>query len=198
MPTIPDHLDALERLTPRDVFDLDDGTINRDEYCVVAETLDENARQQVLLVNESFPQYASALLTRWEALYQLRARGWTLAQRAARLMARVRFIPDFTPATIETRVEQYTGIDVTLAEPGGFRCDHALSRCDHPDDLIDGVFVFVIDMDWAVATAAGVRRADLLVFLEDLKPAHTVPIIRCDDFHCDDALSVCDRDLLGA
>ena len=197
----PSHLAALLRLAPRGLLDLDEGSLVRLDLANVGTGLDTAETQVDLLLTESRPQGATALLARWETLYGLRNRGLPDATRRRRIIAKARLIPDMCPDTIEGRCEEWTGMDpalLDLIETGPFRCNDAGSLCDDPEDVVDGAFVFIIALDSAEAHLHQVRMTELYALLEDLKPAHTVGIIRCDDFFTDDSLSLTDCDLLGA
>lgn len=192
------HQAALLRLMPRGLVDLSADTLDHEELAVFAAPLDGveiNARK---LVAEIHPQSTSALLERWEELYQLRSRGWTFEQRRQRLLARVRVVPDNRPVTIQELVVQLTGITWVLTEPRAFRFSMASSLLDVPNDVLDGVFVFLLDASRAAAVAAGVRRNDLVAFVGRIQPAHTVCVERFDDFRFSDPFSLLDRDFLAA
>ena len=192
------HLGALIRLAPAGCWELDEGSNVRLDLSVIAAPLDAVETAEQDLVTESRPQDASALLSRWETLYRLRAGTFTEDQRVDRLVARVQAVPSFTPVALEAAAEAFTGIAMSLYEPHGFRCDSAGSVCDNADDLIDGGLVFVLDIDWDAAVAGGLRRTELQAFIAPLQPAHVVSLIRLNDFHTDDPYSLTDRDLLGA
>lgn len=196
-----ESLAALLRLAPRGALALEDGTVNRAEFEVFAAELDLVGEQLTALVLESRPQNADELLVRWEEHLQLRAGTFTTAQRIDRVLARLRLVPDFTPPTMDARAGEFSGVDWTLSEPGAFRCDDADSVCDDANDVIDGNFCFILSATRAAAVLAGLdaaRRSKLDAFMATIRPAHTASIHRLDDFRCDDALSLLNRDLLGA
>lgn len=195
---MPQLLPALLRLMPKGAIDLSMGTLAVEDLSTVAESLDTEDQQAALLLSESRPQDATALLSLWESLVGLRNRGLSDSARRDRILARLRLVPDMCPNTIETRSEQYTGISFVLSEIGPLRCDFASSTCDTVDDVADGAFVFVLDADASEAHLGLLRRTDLLTLVEDMKPAHTLGIVRLDDFFTNDSLSVTDCDLIGA
>lgn len=189
----------LERLHPRGPYDLDPGSLYRDDLAVLGAALDLADDQRLALLDELLPDRAEALLSSWERVYAIyRGSTRTTQQRRDAIVARRRYLPDFVPTTIEGILEQLTGVDVTLVEPGHFRCDDAGSLCDTADDVLDGIFVFFADLDHAAAVAAGVDRAELDEVIGQVEPAHTLGISRFNLFSCDDPYSLTDRDLLGA
>lgn len=194
----PLHLPTLLRLMPKGAYDLSYGTLVVDDLANVATGLDEADSQASDLLAESRPQDTDALLSRWEALLSLRDRGLSDAVRRNRILAKLRLVPDMCPDTIESRAEEYSGLDFDLIEAGPFRCDDPNSLTDEPYPLVDGAFVFVLEADSADAHAIPLRRADLYTLIDAIKPAHTVGIIRLDDFFTNDSLSITDCDLLGA
>lgn len=193
----PSHLPALLRMIPIGPLSHEEDTVARSRLAAVGTGLDECETVRAAVLVEARPQGADVLLSTWERLYKIPSTG-TTPDRLQRLLARVRLVPDFRPATIEARAEDYAGIDYTLLEPTGFRCDDADSLCDTSTDVVDGGLTFILDGAWADADAAGVPRVGLQALIDTIKPAHTVGFDRYDDFHTDDPYSLTDRDLLGA
>lgn len=200
MPT-PRHLELLLRLHPRGPYDLDEDALPYEDLSVLASGLDLADDQRLELLDEVLPDRTEDLLTSWERVYDIhRVSGRTVLQRRRAVLARRRLLPDFKRSTIESILETLTEVDVTVTEPLPFRCDDASSLCDGSGGtyVLDGAFVFFADLDQAQATAAGVDRDALDEMIDHVKPAHIVGLSRFDGFCCDDALSLCDRDLLGA
>lgn len=199
---VPQHLKPLLRLHPRGAHDLGEGSNVRLDLQPLALVLDEgHDAGQELAADEILPDRTATLITAWERVYDLHHTvGKTLAQRQAACVAARRLLPDFCVSTIDGIVSRYTGIDVTVTEPNAFMLNQLppMALCDTPGDLVDGAFVFVLDFAWADATAAGLDRDDVEALAARIQPAHTICLTRFDDFHCDDALSLTNRDLLGA
>lgn len=196
---MPDNLPTLVRLHPRGVLDLEDGNLPWQDLKALAWALDTAETQKDLLLSEILPDAATtATLSHWETVYGIRRIGNTAPKRRAAVLARRQLLPDFRPATIESMLEEDTGLGLTIMEPGAFLTDSADSVCDDVGDLVDGAFVFVLDAS-AVEARADVPNLDSADDLIELaKPAHTAGFIRFDDICCDDLYSRCDRDLLGA
>ncbi len=194
------HLDLLLRLHPRGrAWSLDPAMAPYQELEAWGEVLDAQDAQVNALLDEAVPDRASSLLGRWEALFDLHPRsGLSEAERRRRVLARMAYLPDTRPVTIEDILEAFTSLDVAIVEPGAFRCDDAGSVCDEPDDVLDGAWVWWVEVDETAARAGDVTRLELEQELQRIKPAHTVAYVRCDDFLTDDPWSLCDRDLLGA
>lgn len=200
MPIDRQHLDLLIRLHPRGrAWSMDPELAPFQELAAWAEVLDAQDAQVDALVNELLPDRAVALLPRWEALYDLhRTSGLTLGARRRRLQVRLRYQPDSRPATIEGILSTLMELPVSVVEPGAFRCDDASSLCDASTDVLDGAFGWWAEVDEAGARLGDVSRTELEHEIQRLAPAHTVAVLRCDDFRCDDPWSITDRDLLGA
>lgn len=196
----PRNLDMLVRLQPVGPYDTDEGSTFRADLSVAGTAMDVGDDQRLELLDEILPDRAEDLLSSWERVYNIhRVAGLTTAQRQAAVVARRRFLPDFRPSTIDTIVEEVAGVVVDVVEPFAFRCDEATSVCDDPYDVLDGAFVFFVEADSAAALAAGAERAVMDETIGALKPSHTIGISRFTGaFRCDDAYSLCDRDLLGA
>ena len=199
--SLPRHLAALLGVLGRGGLD---AAAERTQALMAtfASGLDEQEDQQGELLDELHPDTAasSGLLESWEDLLDLVVtEGDDDDTRRARVVAALRRIPDFRPATIEALVEDWTGMDWTLIEPGVFRCDDADSLCDTTDDVVDAGYVFILDGDRDTADGLGIKRAKVEYFVRTIKPAHTRAIVRFSgDFCCDDPLSLTDTDLLGS
>lgn len=194
----PRHLDLLVRLHPRGAFDLDEGSVVREDLAVLAEGFDEADDHRIELLDEALPDRVEALLASYERVYGIkRTAGKTDAERRAAILAYRRLLPDFRPATLDDILTTLTGVDVVITEFTAFRCDHADSVCDATSDRIDGTLGFFADFDRADAFAAGLDRGHADDVIERLKPAHVFGGARFDAFCCDDAYSLTDRDLLG-
>lgn len=200
MATERPHLDLLLRLHPRGrAWSFDPASAPYQELEAWADVLDAQDDQVDALLDEILPDRATVLLSRWEELYDLHRRtGLTDAARRRRLQARMAYLPDTRPSTIRQILERYTALTLSLVEPGGFRCDDPDSVCDDAGDVLDGGFVWWIEVDETAARTGDVTRDELQEEIERLRPAHTVAFVRCDDFICDDPWSLTDRDLLGA
>ena len=113
------------------------------------------------------------------------------------MAARKAFLPDSCIPTIDLILERLTSIAITIVEPGPFQCDDAGSVCDDGEDVLDGAFVFLIEFNEGAARIASVNRDEVIEVATDAAQAHTIPVVLCDDFRCDDSFSTTDRDLLG-
>lgn len=196
---MPDNLRALLRLHPRGALDLDEDSLPWLDLKVVGWVLDAVETQKQALQDEILPDRATlATLSHWETIYGITRIANTTPRRRSIVLARRRLLPDFRPATIESLLEEDTGLELTIFEPGPACCDDPGTVCDDAGDLIDGAFVFVLDGSAAEARAElpSLDSADDLISL--VKPAHTAGFLRFDDLCCDDPYSRCDRDLLGA
>lgn len=194
-----DHTQLLLRLHPVGAVDLRPGGVYYRDVEVFGQVLDLVWAQVDALEEELLPDRATALLSRWEALYDIRrVSGRTDEQRREVIIARARYLPDFRPETIDDILSTHFGLDVDVVEPAAFRCDDPSSVCDGHDYLLDGHLVFFIEFDEATARTLGIDRAEVEYEIGRLKPAHVVGRTRCDDFRCDDAFSLCDLDRLGA
>lgn len=192
------HLDLLLRLHPRGAYDLDEGSLVRADLEVLADGLDEAWDTRDGLFEEIFPTTVTSLLARWEAEYDIqRTDGKTDEERVAAVLARLRLLPSFRVADLESVLTTLCGTAVTITEPFSFFCDDAGSTCDGADELVDGTFLFFAELDEDVARASGLTRAEIDHFISLLQPAHTFGQVRGDDFDTDDAWSLCDLDLLG-
>lgn len=200
MPVSRPHLSLLLRLHPRSsAWSLDPDKAPYQELEAWAEVLDAQDAQVDALLAELLPDQDTALLSRWEALYDLhRTSGLTTLARRRRVLARMSYLPDTRPATIESVLGRLMDQTVTVVEPGPFRCDDPGSLCDTASDVIDGAFCWWVEVDEALARVGDVTRDELEEEVSRLKPAHTVACVRTDDFRCDDPWSLTDRDLLGA
>lgn len=177
----------------------EEGTVLCDDYTVLAEAVDALQAQADALIAELHPEGTSTLLERWEESWGMAPPGSADEDtRRARLLATIRAIPDFTPTTLETLVEDWTGLAITLVEMGPFLTDDPYSLTDDPDCVVDGAHTFVLQVAWADADAAELNRIGLLAWLQDYQPAHVAARVRCDDFHTDDPLSLTNLDTLGA
>lgn len=193
------HVELLMRLEPRGVYDLSAGTNVRGELETLGAALDVQWTQRDALMDELFPTTVGALLGRWERDWGvLRVADKTDAERQAAVLARLRFLPDFRPATIAEIVGQLVGQTVSITEPFGFHCDSDDSTTDEADDQVEGSFLFYVDADEDLLRLGHVSREEIDYYLSLLEPAHTRGVIRCDDFCTDDDWSVCDDDFLGA
>lgn len=197
MPTIPRYTAAVLRLYPRGLADLSEGTLIRADLENLAAAIDTSDDQISELVIEMDPLHADALLSRWEELYQLKAGTLSEAERRGRLIARIRLLRSFRPVDIEARIEDYTSGTWSLTETGPFRCDDPGSLCDDPNDVVDGAFVFFLDITHAEAVSCALRRDDVQALISRIKPAHTIGLVRVTDgFFTNDPYSLVERDLL--
>ncbi len=188
----------LLRLHPGGFLLLDDGELQFYDLDVLGQALDTAEDQVGFLRLEMLPDRAGALLERWETVYDVhRTAGKTDQQRRYTLLARRRFLPDFRPDTIETILETVSQLELDVYEPFAFRCDDPDSLCDDPDDLVDGAFTFVVDGSAVEARTESPDIDQVEEIIELVKPAHTIGIVRWDDYRCDDEYSRTDRDLLG-
>lgn len=193
------HVELLLRLHPAGPWSDDQALAPYQELKAWGDVLDAQDSQVDELLAEILPDTTSALLSRWEALYELhRESGLTEAQRRRRLAARRRHLPNARPETLRSILAQYSDLTITIVEPGAFRTDDPDSLTDTPSDVIDGAFVWWIEVDEVAARAGDTTRAELEHEVQRVNPAHLVAFVRCDDFCCDDPWSLCDRDLLGA
>lgn len=193
------HIELLLRLVPQGADDYDEGTTIRADLDVAAAGLDMAWTQAEELGDELLPDRAEDALSRWEPLYGLfRDRGLTTQQRQARLVAARRRMPDFRPATIEDLVGEYGGAACVVEEPRAFRTDDPDSLTDDPLDVVDGAHVFFVVFVRADAVAADIDRDEITELVDTIRPAHTIGIVRLDDFRTDDPYSLVDFDLLGA
>lgn len=195
-----DHTKLLVRLHPVGVEDLRPGSTVYGDLEVFGEALDTGWEQAIALADELLPDRADALLSRWEAAYDLhRTTGLTTEQRRERIIARRRYLPDSRPATIDTILDGMAGLDINVVEPAPFRCDDASSVCNGSDLVVlDGALVFFIEFDEVAARALPLDRPAVEYEIGRIKPAHVIGRTRCDDFRCDDFLSIVDLDLLAA
>ena len=192
------NLGPLLRLHPEGFLLLDEGSLQWFDLDVLGQAFDAAEDQAFELRLEMLPDRTSALLSRWEVVYDVhRTAGKTDQQRRNALVAHRRFLPDFHPTTIETILETASDLVLSVHEPFAFRCDDASSLCDDADDLVDGAFVFVVDGSAVEARAESPDLDQVEEIIDMVKPAHTIGILRWDDFCCDDEFSRCDRDLLG-
>lgn len=194
-----DHTRLLLRLHPRGAADLRPGGTYYLDLEVFGEVLDTVFTQAVELEDELLPDRSSALLSRWEAAYDIRrVSGRTDAERREVIIARRRHLPDFRPTTIDDIITTHFGLDVDVVEPMAFRCDDPASLCDSESHLCDGHLIFFIEFDEATARTLGIDRDEMDFEIGRIKPAHVIGHTRCDDFRCDDPFSLLDLDLLGA
>lgn len=195
-----DHLDLLLRLAPRGPLSYDDGTVARAELEAFASGLDDVWTWRDTLLDELLPDLASLTLEDWERVYDLhRTDGRSDATRRDSIIARVLRLPDFNPGgTLEPIYKAVAlNLDLSIIEPGAFRCDDPDSLCDAPGDVLDGVFIFWVQLDAVEAAAASLEIDELQEAVDQTRPAHTLGIVRFEGFYCDDPYSVCDRDILG-
>lgn len=139
---------------------------------------------------EADPRTADDLLPEFEADLGIIAEGTDAARRnriVARLLARQRFRPvDFQQA-LAPLLGQAAG-DVVVIERG--RAFAVLTGDDR------SIYAFYIYRDPAEPGTYDLETAQTLV--DSMAPAHTKgKVIESRAFKCDDAHSLCDRDLLG-
>lgn len=193
------HRDLLQRLHPRGAVVIEPNTVSYAELSAWGDVLDQLDTQMDELLVESDPQATTVLLSLWERLLAIhRVTGRTEAHRRRVIVQRLRRLPNCTPALLAHLLGQVADLTVTIVEPTGFRCDDPDSLTDTPSDVIDGGLTFFVELDWALARVSGLSRDELQEEVETVKPAHTVGLIRADDFRCDDPWSLTNRDLLAA
>jgi len=174
------------------------GRWNRDPEGVIAsaalasadelERLDARSHD---LIRESIPSTTDELLEEWESLLDIAAEGTEDERRArvvARIVARGRVRPvDFQQA-LAPLLAQDPGDVVVMERTRAF----AISIADDQE-----IYRFFIYRDPLEPGTADIAAAQAL--LDDMAHSHTKGhVIESIDFLCDDPLSLCDRDLLGA
>lgn len=190
-------LEGVLRLCPAGALRPEAGTVVRVDLETVAQALDLAVAQRDALMVEVDPRKAEALLGRWEELLDLSTIDADVDARRRRVLAAVRVLPNFRPVTIEARVEEITGVGWTLVEPGPFKTNDPNSLTDTLNDVLDGAHVFILYGDRDDAVAFALRRDLVRVFLERVKPAHTVGLMSLEGFVADDDYSLTDLDTLG-
>lgn len=143
------------------------------------------------LLRESIPSEANELLPEYEAELDLDPAA-TIAERKARVLARHLARQRYRPVDFQTSLSPLLGLD-----PG----DIEVIERSHADALAMGdereIFRFFIYRDPGLPGTYYLDSAQDLV--DQIKPSHTLGhVIESVDFLCDDAESLCDRDLLGA
>jgi hypothetical protein len=116
----------------------------------------------------------------------------TTAERRARVVAWLIARQRYRPADFQTTLAPLLGLDPSDVEVIERTAAFAASLGD-----VREIFRFFIYRDPALAGTYYVESAQALV--DRIKPSHTAGhVIESIDFLCDDPLSLCDRDLLGA
>lgn len=143
------------------------------------------------LLDEAIPSTAVELLPEYEAELELVSTG-TNAQRQARIVARLIARQRYRPTDFQTALApllaQGAADVVVLERSAAF----AASIGD-----VREIFRFFVYRDPTLPGAYSVADAQALVTA--IKPSHTIgTVIESISFLCDDAFSLCDRDLLGA
>ena len=143
------------------------------------------------LLREAIPSTAAELLPEYERELGLPSDG-TQAQRHARIVARTIARQGYRPIDFQNALAPILGLapaDVQIIETSPAE---AASMGD-----VREVFRFHIYRDPTLPGSYSVTDAQALV--DQIKPSHTVgTVIESVDFLCDDSLSLCDSDLLGA
>lgn len=143
------------------------------------------------LLNEADPTTAVELLPDYEAELELPSTG-TNAERQARIVARLIARQRYRPVDFQTALApllaQLPANVVVLERTAAF----AASIGD-----VREIFSFFIYRDPTLPGTYFLASAQALVTA--IKPSHTIgTVIESISFLCDDAHSLCDRDLLGA
>ena len=191
------HEELLLRLHPiREDLDLSDGTTARAELVAWGTVLDGIWDQRDALMVEILPDTTTDTLTSWERVYDLHPpAGVSTSQRRDRVRAARRRLPDMRPTTIDELLELALGTEVSLYEPGSFRCDDEFSLTDWWEDPIDGQFTFIVEVDEATI-GDFTTRDEMEAYLEILKPAHVYGAVQTNLFLTDDPWSLTDHDLI--
>lgn len=168
----------------------EDGVLSR-LFLALGEELARVDAKGEALIAESIPSSAVDLLTEWEDDFGLPHDG-TTAERQARISAhelkRQRYRPADILAAVRPLLANPESNDPTIIERSRA---FAISVGDDSE-----IFRFFVYRDPAEPGGYDLDEAQRIVNV--IKPSHTVGyVIESISFLCDDAFSLCDRDLLG-
>lgn len=143
------------------------------------------------LLSESDPSTLNELLPEYERELDLEPLG-TTAERKARVIAHLLARPRYRPVDFQTTLAPLFGLDPA---------DVDVIETSHAQAVATGdvreIFRFYVHRDPGLPGAYFIDSAQALI--DKIKPSHTAGYaIESISFLCDDPLSLCDRDLLGA
>lgn len=160
-------------------------------FAACATELERFEARMADLLNEDDPRTAVELLPDYERELALPSDG-TNAQRQARIVARLIARQRYRPVDFQNALALVLGqlaTDVVVIERSPA---FAAAIGD-----VREIFRFFIYRDPTLPGTYSVADAQALV--DQIEPSHTVgTVIESVNFLCDDAYSLCDRDLLGA
>jgi hypothetical protein len=180
------------------------GSVAEADYLARGDFLAALAAAVATTQAQAFLTTATSLLAEWELAYGLPVDGsLTIAQRQARLVAKVRTLRGGSPQALANMARAYDATALVYENtpatvpqaPDPFATDGATAG------LQRGVFRFGLRV--APATFAdAVTLATLYAFVDQMKPAHAIYTIHTNDpavgFLTDDPNSLTDRDVVGS
>lgn len=141
--------------------------------------------------NEADPSTTVELLPEWERMLGLDAAA-TTAERQAAIVSRMIARQRYRPVDIQQALAPLLGLDPADVDVIERTHAFAVSLGDQRE-----IFRFFVYRNPALPGTYFVASAQAL--LDSIKPSHTLGyVIESVSFKCDDAFSLCDRDLLGA
>lgn len=177
-------------LPPGKIWRLLDGTTISNLFAGCGDELDRLDERVAALVDEADPSTASELLPEHERELGLDSTG-TTAERQARVLGRRVARQRYRPIDIKTALAGLLG--QTAANVVVMERTRAFAISVNDDREI---FRFFVYRDPTLPGAYFVASAQAL--LDKIKPSHTAGyVIETLNLLCDDARSLCDRDLLG-
>jgi hypothetical protein len=156
-----------------------------------ADELDRVDDRVADLLDEADPSTADEMLPEYERELALTAAA-TIEERRANIVSRLIRRQRFRPIDFQQILAPLLGLDPADVAVIERTRAFVISIGDDRE-----IFRFFIYRDPSLPGTAFIASAQALV--DEMKPSHTIgTVIESIDFLCDDPLSLCDRDLLGA
>ena len=175
--------ELLVKLLPRGAYSDDPESLVRKDLLVAGNALDGVVSSLLELLEEMFPDSASALLARWERTYQIVTdESLSDAVRIQNLLARVNYAPGIRTEFMQDALEPLFGYRPTIFE-------HASV------EVGDEYWAFIVELD-PDEVSAFFDYDESMTVLEKIKPAHTQGRVGIIPLRTDEGLT--DRDLLGS